>query len=240
MSEYFDIYLKRLNRYGLDYQSRVQGQREKEFENYLYKSIYRVDFEYQGQFMPGSLERDKQNHSEIQANLLTRRDCIIPSGTVLTLKEKDGDVGEWLVWWLEEVVTSGYNTYVVLKLTQSVSWFNEEDNSYITKVCLSGPGASAIKQTIMSSKSSTVYSENNNLYKIIMPYDKNVEKGVYLETTYLESTKAFVVTEVDITSTPGISYVTIDPTFVRNHAPAPNKKEEDSDEVFFWLNGGDN
>ena len=47
MNYYNDVYLKRLNRYGLDYQSRVQGQREREFENYLLKTIYRVDFLYE-------------------------------------------------------------------------------------------------------------------------------------------------------------------------------------------------
>ena len=45
MSSYYEkAYQKRLNRYGLDYQSRIQNQREKDFNNYLYKTIYRVDF----------------------------------------------------------------------------------------------------------------------------------------------------------------------------------------------------
>jgi hypothetical protein len=59
MSYYNDVYLKRLNRYGLDYQSRVQGQREREFEGKLLKSIYRVDFEYEGETHPATLERYK-------------------------------------------------------------------------------------------------------------------------------------------------------------------------------------
>ena len=46
---YEDIYLKRLNRYGYDYQSRIQGQRERVFEDKLLKSVYRVDFEYDGE-----------------------------------------------------------------------------------------------------------------------------------------------------------------------------------------------
>ena len=43
---YFDIYKQRVNRYGIDYQSRLQGKREHNFELYLLKSVYRVDFEY--------------------------------------------------------------------------------------------------------------------------------------------------------------------------------------------------
>ena len=46
MSYYEDVYLKRLNRYGYDYQSRIQGQRERVFEDKLLRSVYRVNFEY--------------------------------------------------------------------------------------------------------------------------------------------------------------------------------------------------
>ena len=45
MSYFTDVYLKRVNRYGNDYQSRVQGKREENFEYYLLKSVYRVDIE---------------------------------------------------------------------------------------------------------------------------------------------------------------------------------------------------
>ena len=37
---YYDIYNKRLNRYGNDYQSRLQGKREHQFELYLSRSVY--------------------------------------------------------------------------------------------------------------------------------------------------------------------------------------------------------
>ena len=60
--DYFnDIYLKRLNRFGIDYQSRIQGKRELDFELYLQKSVYRVDFKYNGWEQPGNLEKYKQD-----------------------------------------------------------------------------------------------------------------------------------------------------------------------------------
>lgn len=64
MSDYYhDIYLKRLNRYGYNYQSRVQTQREKEFEDYLLKSVYRIDFEYNEETVPGIFEKYKQDET---------------------------------------------------------------------------------------------------------------------------------------------------------------------------------
>ena len=62
--DYIEIYRRRLNRYGLDYQSRVQGQRERDFDNYLLKSIYRVDFWYDNMYVPATLERYKQDYKE--------------------------------------------------------------------------------------------------------------------------------------------------------------------------------
>ena len=84
MSNYYeDVYQKRLNRFGLDYQARVQGSRERDFENYLLKTVYRVDFAFDGKLHPGSLEHYKQDYTETQSYLLTRRDLHMPNGTLL-------------------------------------------------------------------------------------------------------------------------------------------------------------
>lgn len=84
--DYIEVYRKRLNRYGLDYQSRIQGQRERDFDSYLLKSIYRVDFWYDNIYVPAVLERYKQDYTETQGYLLTRRDVEIPNGTILTIE----------------------------------------------------------------------------------------------------------------------------------------------------------
>ena len=48
MGYYEDVYLKRLNRYGVDFQSRMQGQREENFRRQLMRSVYYVNFDYDG------------------------------------------------------------------------------------------------------------------------------------------------------------------------------------------------
>ena len=48
MGYYEEVYLKRLNRYGVDFQSRLQGQREENFHRQLMKSVYYVEFDYEG------------------------------------------------------------------------------------------------------------------------------------------------------------------------------------------------
>ena len=43
MGYYEDVYLKRLNHYGVDWQSRIQGQREENFRLQQMKSVYYAD-----------------------------------------------------------------------------------------------------------------------------------------------------------------------------------------------------
>jgi hypothetical protein len=62
-------------------------------------------------------------------------------------------------------------------------------------------------------------------------------RDVYLEVPYKESKEAYVVSHVDINSTPGVSYVSTDPSYIRD-ASAPNMIEDVNDAKTFWLNGG--
>ena len=144
MSEYYNVYRQRLNRYGLDFQSRIQGSREKEFENYLYKTIYRVDFQYDGRFIPGSLEHYKQDYSETQSYLLTRKEDTIPNGVVLDIESQDGRKTPWMVWWLEQKEASGYNKYVVLKMTHHIECGGASQWGFFE-----GPGAKMVRDTTM-------------------------------------------------------------------------------------------
>ena len=122
MSYYDDVYLKRLNRYGYDYQSRIQGQRERNFETLLLKSVYRVDFLFKEEMHPALLERYKQDETETMQYLLTRIDLNLPTGTILMIPDKDDIERPWLVYWLESIKASGYNRYVVLKMTHFITW----------------------------------------------------------------------------------------------------------------------
>ena len=129
MSNYYEnVYFKRLNRYGRDYQSRVQAQRERGFEGKLLKSIYRVDFEYEGETHPATLERFKQDETELTQYLLTRVSLNLPSGTILMIPDKDLVLQPWLVFWLESIKASGYNRYIVLKMTHQITWRDRDEN----------------------------------------------------------------------------------------------------------------
>lgn len=237
MSEYYEnVYRRRLNRYGLDYQSRIQTQRERDFDNYLYKTIYRVDFEFNGELLPGSLERSKQDYSETQAFLLTRLDTKIPNGTVLMIQSRNETITPWMVWWLEQIEASGYNRYVVLKMTHYLEW-QVGNEKYAQWAYFGGPGTSAISDTMKSSTGKPVYNENNNLHMFITPQNETINRDLYFEVTQGNITQGYVVTEFDINSTPGVNYVSVDPVPTRLAVEIPEKKPDSPNEDFYWLGG---
>lgn len=233
--DYVDIYKRRLNRYGLDYQSRIQGQRERDFDNYLLKSIYRVDFWYNNIYTPATLERYKQDYSETQSYLLTKREVDIPNGTMLTIDGKNGEQ-VWMVWWKENIESSGYNRYVVLKMTHQITWRDTDENEHTAWAFFSGPGTSTISDALKSAKGEAVYKENNNLYMFITAYDKTLVRDAYFEHKYGETTTGYIIAEVDIASTPGIAYVSIDPSYIRQKQSPSSQNEVAADQ--YWLQGG--
>ena len=241
MNYYDDVYLKRLNRYGYDYQSRVQAQRERDFENKLLKSVYRVDFEYKNEIHSGTLERNKQDETELTQYLLTRVSLNLPNGTILMIPDKDSIEQPWMVYWLESIKASGYNKYVVLKMTHYISWRDREDNVHYSWTYMYGQQNNMLKDEIRSrSRMDTIYAENLKSSFFVMPTNEFIRKDDYLEIGEGALKEAYRVTGYDLQSSPGVEYVTVDPVYLRDNTPAPEQSEKDDPAAFYWLNGGEN
>ena len=239
MSYFEDVYLKRLNRYGYDYQSRIQAQREEVFEGLLLKSIYRVDFIYEDEMHPGLLERYKQDETETMQYLLTRVGLNMPNGTVLMIPDKDMKEQPWLIYWLESIKASGYNRYIVLKMTHFITWRDRSNIERSTWCYLYGQEDNMLKDEIRSrSRSDTIYAENLKSSFFVCPTNEFIRKDDYMEIGIDALKEGYRVTGYDIISTPGVEYVTIDPVYLRDHSAPPVQKEEDDPAKFFWLNGG--
>lgn len=239
MNYFEDVYLKRLNRYGYDYQSRIQAQREEVFEGLLLKSIYRVDFVYEDEMHPGLLERYKQDETETMQYLLTRVGLNMPNGTLLMIPDKDMKEQPWLVYWLESIKSSGYNRYIVLKMTHFITWRDRSNIERSTWCYLYGQEDNMLKDEIRSrSRSDAIYAENLKSSFFVCPTNEFIRKDDYMEIGIDALKEGYRVTGYDIISTPGVEYVTVDPVYLRDHSAPPVQKEEDDPAKFFWLNGG--
>ena len=175
MSDYIEIYRKRLNRYGNDYQSRLEGKRAREFEDFLLKTTNRVDFEYNGSLVAAVLEQYKQNHTETLGYLLTPKSIDLPNGTIISFKDRRDQEVFWMVWWLEQIKTSGYNRFVILKMSHYMDW-EDEEGLHGQWGYLSGPGNAEIQDAMVVGCGGARFGENNNLHLFITSYNKAFDR----------------------------------------------------------------
>ena len=237
MSYYEDVYLKRLNRYGTDYQSRVQAQREREREGKLLRSVYRVDFEYNNETHPATLERYKQDETQLLQYLLTRVSLNLPNGTILMIPDKDFELQPWMVFWLESIKAGGYNRYIVLKMTHHITWRDRDKNEQQTWCYFHGDGDSALTESLKGS--GAVYVEDSKTRYAIMPTNEFLRKEDYMEIGEGKLKEAYRVIGYDIHSTPGVEYVSLDPMYIKDTTSVPAKNPGDNSADYFWLNGGE-
>lgn len=242
MSDYYhDIYLKRLNRYGYNYQSRVQTQREREFEDYLLKSVYRIDFEYNNELIPGIFEKYKQDETQALYYLLTRKALELPNGTVLQIPDNKGGLRPWMVWYLEDMQVSGYNRHIMLKMTHHIWWLDQKKEKHSSYCYFYGQQDNMLKDEIRSrSRMDTLYAENLKLSFFVLPRDASIHKNdlVFVgEEPYFEQ---YTITGYDMQSSPGVMYVSADPTYKHDISQLPPQQPSDNSEEYFWLTGGEN
>lgn len=240
MGYFEDIYKKRVNRYGLDYQSRIQREREELFDLYLLKTIYRVDFFFEDEEVAGSLEKYKQDETQTLQYLLTKTNINMPNGTILMIPDKDKIKKPWLIYYLEDIKASGYNRYIVLKMTHYLTWTARDGSQQESWAYMYGQEDNMLKDEIRSrSRMDTIYAENLKMSFFVMPTTPKIKKDDYLEIGTGELKEQYRVTGYDIQSTPGVEYVTVDPTYEYDLTPAPQQQPGDSEDEFFWLNGGE-
>lgn len=237
--EYYNIYKKRLNRYGLDYQSRIQNKRENEFQLYLAKSVYKVEFIYDSATIIGSFEKYKQDETETLHYLLTDIDVNIPNGTILQISNKDGILKPWMVYYLEHIKASGYNRYIMLRMTHYLTWSAHDKSTQTSWAYMYGQEDSMLKDELKSrSRIDTLYTENLKVSFFVMPKNQYIKKDDYFIVGEQPFQEYYRVTGYDIQSNDGVEYVTIDPIYEYDLTPAPQQSSADNPEDFFWLNGG--
>jgi hypothetical protein len=72
----------------------------------------------------------------------------------------------------------------------------------------------------------------------ITAYDKTLTKELYFKHKQGETDSGFVVSRVDFISTPGVAYVSVDPSYLR---PVKDTEPGNGDSAQnAWFNGGNN
>lgn len=239
MSYYNDIYKKRINKYGTGYLQRIQGRREEEFERRLAKSVYKVSFNFSNELQDATLERYRQDDTHTLQYLLTRRNLQIPAGTIIEIADEQdsSNITRWMVYWLEDIRASGYNRYIVLKMTHLLQWEDRNGEQRESWAYMFGQENNMIKDELKSrSRSNVLYSENLKLSFFIMPLNPYIQKDVYIEVGQDELKEGYRVTGYDRQSSQGVEYVSVDPVYLFDTSTITTPKEQRTGESWEWLN----
>ena len=222
------VYLNRLNRYGTDFQSRVQGQREADFARYKMMSTYKVVFN-DGEEVIGTLEPNQQDESQITQWLLVDIDKNYLAGTLLEIEGT-----HWMVWFQYETQSKGYNKFCVLRMTHYVTWKDREGNKNESWAYFYGKMDRIIYDVMRSTQKNPNYHEPDKETHLIMPLTKNLKRQDYIEI----DEEGYLVEGYDWSSVHGVIYVSLTQTYLYDTSEVPEKTEEDNASDFFWLQGG--
>lgn len=229
---YWETYKARLNRHGENAAERLNKGREDNFERFLYSSPHYVKFDYKGTEVECVFEPSKQSENKTVMHVLCRVTENFQVGDICTIA---GD--RYLFWYNDERKDSGYDRWTVVKTSREIEWINEDGSKWNSEAYIFGQMNNMLKNELKSrSRSATLYLENLKLDFMIMPIHKEMKINSYLTIEVEGLKKHYRVTGFDHVSTPGIMYVSMDPTLERDFTPAPEYNPDNSDkEDYFWL-----
>ena len=230
---YSEVYKARLNRNGANHADRLNKGREANFEKFLHQSPHYVKFQHGDKEVEAVLEPSSQSEDKTVMHVLCRVGEQFEVGDICTIAED-----RYIFWYWDERKDSGYNRWTVVRASQPIHWVNEDGTEYDSEAYIYGQMDNMLKNELKSrSRSATLYLENLKLDFMIMPVHAEMKINSYLSIEVKGIKKNYRVTGFDHVSTPGIMYVSMDPTLERDLTPAPERQEGDDDNDYFWLGG---
>ena len=215
MSYYENVYLPRINRNGTSQQERILNTKIKNFETFLPKSIYKVEFnsDDSDETYVGSLQPGSGDEKDIISYMLTPKTTELVIGSVLTVTNMNKETQNWLITFKDNVSSRGYNKYKIYLLDRTLTWYDDTKEEHTCSVNLASSEDASVQDVFKNIGSST-YRESQNYIHIIMKYNENLHTENYCLLN--GSPRAFVVSGYDCETVPGVQYLTIDITLVRD------------------------
>ena len=209
---YYDIYQKRLGRYGNTVQERMKNQRILLFEKYKAQSVYQIPFaDNEGKLRTAVFEPYKQNETKFLSYLLTDLDIELQDGWCDEIFDLDNkSLGKWMVFYLEENHSRGYNKYVMLRMSHVISI-----NGMGEYPCYCyGQMSALIEDLVTSRKADVWYEDKDKDGHIIMPA-LDIKKDDYIIVNGDEN-EPYLVTGFYKMTIPGVVYIALNETMTRD------------------------
>lgn len=240
MSYFDEVYLKRMNREGNNQQERVKTRKEKEFDRLFLKKteyqvrLYGVNGEQRNDIC--SLQPNKWNESNLIGNLLMSTHAApLKTGDILNIKQKIKEVEYdkiWLVLFVEENITKGYQLFKCICLDEEINITNEYgDTLEVVPVKFINASASFIQDTF--SMEGVGYREPHWNRGFVTADRDFLKKGTYFN--YKD--RGWEIYGKDNISINNVSYVSISQKLLREEEPVSSRDIIVSEDENFFLNG---
>lgn len=240
MSYLEEVYLKRMNLGGTTRQERINTRKIHEFDNlFLGNSAYKVDIykiNFEGSNLVGSLQPNKWNENSLIGNLLLPVSAAaLKTGDVLNIKQTiDKRIVDkiWLVIFVEENITKGYQLFKVICLDEEVNLTNEYGDTIITlPVKFTNASTTFLIDEFLLKRAN--YSEPNTHRAFVTYSNDNLIKGQYFEY----ENKGWEISGIDDMSIKGVSYVSLDEKLKQEEEPRSSEDLLVGEDTNFFLNG---
>ena len=238
---YFDgCYLKRMNANGKNRQERIKTRKEHEFDRlFLKETEYRAqiyEVNKQNCDIICSLQPNKWNENSILSNVLVSTSVdTFKTGDILRIKMQIKDAIDdriWLILFVENNITNGYQTFKVICLDEEISINDEYGMSlYTIPVKFVSAKDTFIQDTF--SFEGIGYREPRNDRSFITHDFSFLTKGTYYD--YKE--RGWEIYGKDNISIKNVSYVSVSEKLQREEEPISSKELPVGENDNFFLIG---
>lgn len=209
MNYFTDVYLKRINRFGNNLQSRIHGKMEEDFENKLKKSVNKIlIYESDSAALPlteAIVASKKMEQSQIVNYLMTRAETIYDNGFVYWAKKPfEETMQSWMVLLREQYETIGYNRYQVILLDNEITWFGEDGIKRTSPAHYIGEMDKIVAENFKIVHNVSLDLPSRDL-SLVMPQSETIRRGdkIKIGESYWK------VTGLDVESVPGVVYINL-------------------------------
>ena len=241
MSYFEDVYLKRMNKEGTTIQERVKTRKENEFDRlFLQKTKYQAAI-YQLNDDPveilSSLQPNKWNQDKIVSNLLVSTHCQkFKAGDIVRTFQKNKEIELdkiWLVMFVNEDITHGYQKYEVIELDETINYCDEYGETIEVIPVKFVSETSVYVQDKFNSYGAVSYREPLAHRKFITRDYDFLKKELYFD--YKD--RGWEIAGIDNLSIEGVAYISIQERLKREPEPETSKDIVVGDNDNFFLQG---
>ena len=242
MSYFDEVYIKRTNQHGTNRQDRVKSSKEMRFDRIFMKrteylaTLYKVNGIDTN--VKISLQPNKWNESSLISNVLMSTSAApLKTGDILNIKMKIKDVVQdkiWLVIFVEENLTKGYQLFKVICLDTEINITDEYGNSVHSAPAKFVNSLQSIMQdTIIKNVNELGYREPFTTNIVICQDNEEFEKGKYFEY----NNRGWEIVGRNNINIPGVIYLYISERLQRENEPISSEDILVGENDNFFLNG---